>query len=131
MIGGSLDILLLQEHRLSRSKIANSGSPMQAKVSFIEEVDHTGVRHMVVFLRGQLVENHRYLYLHDDNLSEAHIKEKSHYFWRLIKDQASKESHDTSKNDCSLQGEPTCKVRKTLEIGTLKNPLLRFLLPGT
>ena len=124
MIGGSPDILLLQEHRLSRSKIANSGSPMQAKVSFIEEVDHTGVRHMVVFLRGQLVDSRGYLYLHDDNLPEAHIKAKSHYFWRLIRGQACKELHDSSKNDCSLQGEPTSKVRKTLETSTLKKPLL-------
>ena len=41
---------------------------------------------MVAFLRGNLMENLGYLYLHDDNLSEVYAKAKSHYFWRFIRD---------------------------------------------
>jgi hypothetical protein len=41
---------------------------------------------MVTFLRGNLMENLGYLYLHDDNLSEVYAKAKGHYFWRFIRD---------------------------------------------
>ena len=46
----------------------------KAKISFIEQPDQIGVMHMLASLAGNITENCGYLFIHNDNLSEAQVK---------------------------------------------------------
>ena len=96
----------------------------KGKVSFVEEVDHEGIRHVIASFRGNFNENFGYLYLDDDNLSEAQVKAKSHCLWRFIRDKCELEKPEGTHVVDSLQGKPTSKVRIVTETGNFKSTLL-------
>ena len=92
----------------------------EGKVSFLEEVDQTGIRRMIALFRGNFTENFGYLYMHEDDLSEAHIKAKSHYLWRFIKEKCELEKSRAHHEVDSSQGEPTSEVRRTTKTCSLR-----------
>ena len=75
---------------------------------------------MIALFRRNFTENFSYLYIHDDDLSQAHIKAKSHYLWRFIRDKYELEKSTGHNEVDSSQGEPTCEVRRTSETECLR-----------
>ena len=59
---------------------------LSSAVSFIPEIDNDGTRHVVLSIINCGFSESGYLYIHDEQMSEANALAKGHYHWRFIRD---------------------------------------------